>query len=112
LAVRLETALKELAWHGKEGTHFNGNRLNLNAVKALDATNPVIAKDFGVILGDDYKLTAQAAHRARMLGYNVIFYESVRDPGHLNIAVIGDFDKVLTVDPNVKPVRVPRKLQS
>ncbi|MBI4395851.1 MAG: hypothetical protein HY548_02065, partial [Elusimicrobia bacterium] len=104
LTLEPRTGVRELANKGVDGSYYNAYGVDIKALKALDLTDKATFAEWESILGDNYQDTAKVAHRARMMGYNSIISESVRDPGHVNLTVIGDFDKVMKVSPNVEMV--------
>lgn len=100
VAQEPETALAELAHHGVKPVH--GIRLDLDSSKmrVLDFTDPHTASNFGYSGGPITGKTQALGDEALKLGYNVIKYPSMRDPGGINYAILDDFNEI------VKPVMV------
>lgn len=72
--------------------------LNLSKAKVLDFTDPAIRAKYGCVPDPNSYVTGRnAATLAKQDGYNVIKYESIRNPGHNNYAVLdnADFDELL-----------------
>lgn len=103
-AEDLLTGLMEVLGKKSRPTHAAQYELNLAKARTLDLTNPEIAKAWnytpdlwkGLSSQDVYLKTHEIHHAARMAGYDVIAYESVKNPGHTNYAVIDNFKKLLT----------------
>jgi RES domain-containing protein len=104
LTQRVGTGIKELEFHQRVGTHYNEYDVDFNKARVLDLTDPRVVGRFNPEYGDDYKLTAKSAQQARMAGYDVVMYESKRDSGALNFAVIERHNDLIKVDPTVHPV--------
>ncbi len=104
LTQRVGTGIKELEFHQRVGTHYNEYDVDFNKARVLDLTDPRVVGRFKPEYGDDYKLTAKSAQQARMAGYDVVMYESKRDSGALNFAVIERHNDLLKVDPTVHSV--------
>ena len=85
-----ETAVAEVAAHGKEASHVIRYDLDLSKAKVLDLTDPTVARAWGYV--DD--VSAYGAHQALARsaveeGYNVIKYTSYRGPGY-NYALLNN----------------------
>jgi len=89
------TTLAELAHHGASPTH--GIRFNFNSSQAriLDLTDPDIARSWGYTGGPISSSTQEIGVAARVRGYNVVRYQSERNPGGVNNAVLDDSDDLL-----------------
>lgn len=89
------TTLAELGHHGIVPTHGIRFAFHDDKAKILDLTDPATAGSFGYRAGSKYNKTSRVATKARQAGFNVIKYESVRSPGSINFAVLGDFGELL-----------------
>ena len=89
-----ETAVAEVAYHGKVASHVIRYELNLSAARVLDLTDPAIAASWGYKGGSNYATPQAIARDARAAGFAVIKFNSERGVG-ANYAVLRDFGRVL-----------------
>lgn len=90
------TPLAELAHHNAVPTHGIRYNVNTSKTKVLDLTDPKVASKWGYDGGPISSKTKQIGIDARDQGYNVIRFNSERDPGGVNLAVLDNFNEILT----------------
>jgi hypothetical protein len=112
----VQTSTAELEAHNaspKAGIVFV---LNEKVAKILDLTDPATAQKYGYTGNPStsaYSESQRIADLAKKEGYNVIKYNSVRDPSGVNLAILGNHNDVLkphTVFTSAAPTapRTPR----
>jgi hypothetical protein len=94
LAEQDATAAAEVAYHGGNPTHAIKYNLNLSEAKILDLSDLKIASQWGYYKTNNYNITKFVAAKARLAGYNVIKFHSLRGDG-INYAVLDNFEKLL-----------------
>jgi hypothetical protein len=95
VAEKPGTTLAELAHHNAAPT--TGIRFSVNkaALKPLDLTDPKTAQAWGYKGGPITPQTQAIGENARQKGYNAIRFNSERDPGGVNYAVLDNHNDIL-----------------
>jgi len=70
--------------------------MNTSKARILDLTDPKVSQEWGYNGGPITDKTQQIGMDAKARGYNVIRFNSERDPGGVNHAVLDDFNEILT----------------
>ena len=94
LAEDSGTALLEVT--GKSGVEaVVSYGIDASKARVLDLSNPIVANAYGYMAGAERSITQTIGRTALNNGYNVVKYESTKNPGKFCYAVIDEFDKVL-----------------
>lgn len=125
LADDLQTGVNEVIGKKNNPTHAVQMELNIGEARSLNLLDRAKAKAWGyepekwthLSKAEVYKLTQDIHHRARLAGYDLIIFDSTKNPGHTAYAVIDHFDTLLSpVKPEpivaVDPSFVQRAKQS
>ncbi|WP_394829071.1 RHS repeat-associated core domain-containing protein [Pendulispora albinea] len=90
------TAFAEVAHHEMSTTHGIRFSVDHRATRILDLTDPHVAKEWGYHGGEISSETRALGPRAKEAGYNTIRYPSERASGGTNLAILDDYNQILT----------------